>query len=77
MEKPKAWYNGITISDVNKTHLKIIAYLVGSWALAYVATELFKDPRFLGLAPVINYVAYVIEKELKNEGYIEAIRNTK
>jgi hypothetical protein len=63
----------LTISDVNKKHLKIIAYLLGSWGLAYLLSLCLKDPRYVGLAPALNYVAWVIETELKNEGYRKAL----
>jgi hypothetical protein len=64
----------ITISEVNKKHLKIIGYLVGSWGLAYVLSLCLADPKLLGLAPAINYLVWIIETELKKEGYREALK---
>jgi len=59
----------LTISDVNQKHLKIVGYLVVTWGLAMGLVYVLKDPRFLGLAPVFNYLLYAIKLELKNEGY--------
>lgn len=64
----------IKLSDVAKKHLKIIVYLVVSAVLAYLLSLLAQDPRAVYLAPVINYILYALEKELKNEGYVKALR---
>ena len=65
----------IVLSDVLKKHLKIIGYLAVSAALAYVLSLLVNKPEAVYLAPVINYVLYAIEKELKNEGVVKALKN--
>jgi len=62
----------LTISDVNKKHLRVIAYLLGSWGLALCLVYVMEDPRLVGLAPVLNFVAVLIQKELSKEGYFAA-----
>lgn len=64
----------IKVSDVNKKHLKIICYLTISAALAYVLSVVIDKPEAVYFAPIINYIIYAVEKELKNEGYIRAIK---
>ena len=59
----------IQISEVTKKHLKVIAYLLGSWAVSLALVEIANDPKLIGLAPVLNFIAVLIEKELKAEGY--------
>lgn len=67
----------ITLSDVNKKTLKILAYLLGSGFLGWVlATYVAKDPALSTIfAPAINFALYELEKELKGEGYINALGN--
>jgi len=62
----------IKISDVNKKHLKVIAYLVGSWVISLGLFYIVGDPRLIGLAPVLNFIAVLLQKELAGEGYIKA-----
>ena len=64
----------ITLSDVNKRNLKIIAYLIGSWAVALGLVYITKDERLVGLAPVLNVIAAIIQKELSHEGYVRALK---
>ncbi len=66
----------MTVSEVNKKQLRILAYLVGSGIVGYVlATYIAKDPMLTAVfAPALNYVAYWIGEELKNEGYIRALK---
>ena len=64
----------IVLSDVARKHLKIVGYLVISAVLAYILSLLVDRPEALYFAPVINYILYAIEKELKKEGFVEAIR---
>ncbi len=65
----------IQISDVLKRHLKIVGYLVVSAAIAYVASILADKPEFIYFAPVVNYVLFVLEKELKSEGVVQIIKS--
>ena len=70
----------ITLSNVYKKDIRIIAFLAGSWllglALIFVSTgKLPAEGWLLGAIPLINYIAYRIREELNKEGYIEAIRN--
>ena len=62
----------IELSDYARSQLRIISYLVFSGGLGYVlANYVANDPMLTAVfAPAINYVAYLIEKELKNEGFI-------
>ncbi len=54
-------------------HVKIIGYLSVSGLLAWVIAEFSGDPRFIYGAPVINYILYAIEKELKDEGVVKTL----
>ena len=72
----------IRVSDVLKKDARIIAFLVGSWALGLAlfwitSGKLPERLNVLGLIPVINYIAYRIKEELNADGYIEAIRGEK
>ena len=62
----------IVLSDYARSQLRIISYLVFSGGLGYVlANYVANDPMLTAVfAPAIKYVAYLIEKELKNEGVI-------
>ena len=66
----------IELSDVSKKHLKILVYLLASGVLGWVlATYVMARPELVAVfAPAINYALYFLEKELKQEGYIEAIK---
>lgn len=65
----------ITLSDVLKKDLRILAYLVGTWGVALLAVYLTQDERLIGLAPVLNYVTYRLQEELKGEGYTRVLKN--
>ena len=65
----------ISLSDVNKKHIKVIAYLAVSAASAYVLSVLSNKPEAIYLAPLINYLIYAIRVELKKEGYIKVLKN--
>ena len=60
------------MNETLKKHLRIIGFLLGSGLLGVGLTYLAKLPKEYGLvlAPVINYLLYIIELELKNEGFI-------
>jgi len=62
----------IQLSDYAKSQIRIISYLLFSGGLGYVlATYVVDNPMLTAIfAPVINYITYIIEKELKNEGVI-------
>jgi len=64
----------ITLKEVTKKDLKIVSFLVGSWAVGLLAVYLSNDPRLIGLVPVTNYIAYRLIEERKNEGYREALK---
>lgn len=66
----------ITVSDVFKKDLQLVAYLVSSGALGYLlANYIAKDPTLTVLfAPAVNYIIYRIAKELEKEGYREALK---
>jgi hypothetical protein len=69
----------ITLSEVFKKDLRIVAYLIGSWAvgLAVIFSQTGTFPKegwLLGIIPALNYIAYRIIEELKKEGYREALK---
>lgn len=64
----------IRVSDVWKKHLKIIGYLALSAALAYGLSLIVDKPEAVYFAPVINYVIYVLQLELKKEGFVKAMK---
>ena len=64
----------ITVSEVVKKQLRVIGYLVASWALALLLAEATKDVRYVGLAPVINILIVMVKQELSNEGYRQALK---
>jgi len=65
----------VTLSEVLQKHLKIVAYLLGSGATAFALSYyVLKDEKLtVLLAPVLNYIAWAIEKELANEGVRKAL----
>jgi hypothetical protein len=67
----------ITLSDVAKDNAKIVGYLLVSGGLGYVLAEyVAKDAALTAVfAPAINYVLWLIEKELKGEGVVTALKN--
>ncbi len=65
----------LQLSDVAKKHLKIIGYLVASGLLGILVAYLTDKPELaIVFAPAVNYVIYIIEKELKNEGVRAALK---
>lgn len=70
----------IRLSDVLKKDLRIVGYLAGSWLIGlgiiYASKgSLPKEGVLLGVIPLLNYIAYRINEELKGEGYGKIIRN--
>lgn len=57
----------IHLTETHKKHLRVLGYLVASWALALGAAYVAKDEKYIGLAPAINYALYVIGQELTKE----------
>jgi len=64
----------IQLSDVWKKHLRILGWLVGSWAVALALAYVLKNPYLAGLAPALNYLGYAFELEKKQEGFREALK---
>ena len=64
----------VTLSEVNKKNLKIFCYLVGSWAVALALSYISGNEKLVGLAPALNFVVYLLEKEVKGEGYVKALK---
>lgn len=66
----------ITLNQVAKKDIKIVAYLLVSGVLGYLlATYIVNNPMLaVLLAPAINYVLYRLVEELKKEGYIRALQ---
>jgi hypothetical protein len=65
----------ITLSEVFKKQLRIVAYLVASALLSYLLSVITNKPEAVYATPVINYILYTLVEELKKEGYIQAIKN--
>ena len=55
------------LSEALRKHLKIIAYLTASALLAYLIAMFADNPNYIYFAPVINYLMYAVEKELKDD----------
>lgn len=66
----------VELSEVNKSHLKIIGYLTVSGGLGYLISTAFTGNSALTaiFAPAVNYILWIIEKELKKEGYITKLK---
>ena len=64
----------ITLSEVTKKHIRVIAFLVVSAVLAYTLSLITDKPEALYFAPLINYLIFAVEKELAKDGYIRAIK---
>lgn len=65
----------IVLSDVFKKHLRIVCYLLVSGMLGCSLSILAGKPGLVAIfAPAINYILYALEKEIKNEGVIKAIK---
>jgi hypothetical protein len=65
----------LTLSDVAKKHLKILAYLLISGVLGWVLAGLASKPELVAVfAPAVNYALFALEKELRGQGYVEALR---
>ena len=65
----------ITLSEVNKKRERIIGYLLTSGILGWVLAKLAGNVELMGIfAPAINFVLYSIDQEVKNEGYIKALK---
>ena len=64
----------LKVSDVHKKHLRIIGYLVVSIVLGYLLSLVAGNPRAIYFTPLINYVLYATQLELKKEGYRQALK---
>ena len=67
----------IKMSDVANDQLQIVVFLSVSGGLGYVlSTYVLKDPFLTAVvAPAINYILYVIKRELDKKGVIQALKN--
>lgn len=65
----------ITISDVLKKDLKVLAFLVLNGGVVYLSQTLLKDNLVLSVifGGAANYVVYRLTQELANEGYKKAL----
>lgn len=65
----------ITISDVLKKDLKVLAFLVLNGGVVYLSQNLLEDNVMLSVVfgAAANYIAYRITQELANEGYKKAL----
>jgi hypothetical protein len=68
----------IKLSDVFKKDLKLVCYLLASGVLGWLlATYVAKDPVLVAVfAPAINYLLVRLTKEVENQGYREALKNS-
>ena len=64
----------IELSEVLVKDLKVVLYLVASWAVGLAVVFLSGDERYLGLIPIANYVIYRLSQELSNQGYRSALK---
>jgi len=65
----------ITLSEIAKKNLKIVGYLLASGILSWVLTQLINKPELtMVLIPVVNFVLWQIEQELKKEGVSEIVK---
>lgn len=64
----------IKVSEVHKKHLRVVGWLTASWALALGLAYISKNEYLVGLAPVLNFVGVIIQKELSGEGYRKALK---
>jgi hypothetical protein len=60
------------MNDYLKSQIRILTYLLVSGGLGYLlATYVADDPMLTAVfAPAVNYVLFVLEKELQNEGLV-------
>ena len=67
----------ITLSETAKSNAKIVSYLTLSGGLGYVmAKYIVNDVALTAIfAPAINFILWSIEKELKKEGWVQALKN--
>lgn len=65
----------ITISDVLKKDLKVLAFLVLNGGVVYLSQSLLEDNVMLSVVfgAAANYIAYRLTQELANEGYKKAL----
>lgn len=65
----------ITLSEVHKKYLKIIAYLIGSGLLGVLLARIAGNQELAAIfTPAINFAIFTLEKELSSEGYIKALK---
>ena len=65
----------ITLSEVNKKRVRIVSYLLVSGVLGWILAKLAGSTELIGVfAPAINFILYSIDQEVKNEGYIKALK---
>ena len=69
-------FEKITVSDVFKKDLQLVAYLLSSGVLGYLlATYVAKDPALTVIfAPAVNYILFRLAKEIEGSGYREALK---
>ena len=65
----------VTISDVLKKDLKVLAFLVLNGGVVYLSQNLLEDNVMLSVVfgAAANYIAYRLTQELANEGYKKAL----
>ena len=65
----------IKVPDVLKKDLKLLGYLLVFGLVTYLSDRyLVKGELAIVFGGVANYLLYRVERELKNEGYIKALK---
>lgn len=69
----------ITISDALKKYLKTGVYILSFGIVSFLSKKYlsFNEDLSLIFGGLVNFVLFVLEKEIKEEGVIQAIRKSK
>ena len=64
------------LTEVLTKHLTILAYLLGSGVIAFLLSfYVLKDEKLtILLAPMLNYLAFTLKKELEGNGIRQALK---
>jgi len=64
------------LTEVLTKHLTILAYLLGSGVIAFLLSfYVLKDEKLtILLAPMLNYLAFILKKELEGSGVRAALK---
>ena len=67
----------IILSDVLKKDLKVLGFLLLNGGVVYLSQTLLEENIMLSVifGAAANYIAYRLQEELSNSGYVKAIKN--